>query len=253
MKKTFFLFLLAIATFCSQAQTNRFRDSTVFYNSVNIATTGKNLYYKNGAVAGYVLTATDTNGKAAWQPATGGDTNNVWKLNGNSNVDSTHFLGTTNGLPLIIQPDSGNVIIGSGTPLLNHKLSVLGNFASEVVIDNETFIIFNAFEDKGVATGFIISRPDTTETQILCQSNGTNQQIILYHQLFDTLKQVIIDSAAIYMIVNDTVVLQVDNYGNFLLPNLKTATDDTDASSQGVPLNGIYEETTTGVLKRRKL
>lgn len=245
------MLLCSAMSACSQG--NIFKDKTEFRNTVNFSSETKDLLIKKGATPGYVLTATDTNGKAEWQPATGGDTNNVWKLNGNSNVDSTHFLGTTNGLPLIIQPDSGNVIIGSGTPMMNHKLSVLGSFASEVVIDNETFVNFNALENNGFSTGFIISRPDTAETQIFCLSNGTNQKVILHHQLFDTLKQVIIDSAAIYMIVNDTVVLQVDNYGNFLLPNLKTATDDTDANSQGVPLNGIYEEATTGVLKRRKL
>lgn len=91
MKKTLFLFLLAIVTLCSTAQTNRFRDSTVFFNSVNFATPGKSIYYKNGAVPGYVLTATDTFGKAAWQTATQG---NIYTLSAAIDSDRTVTLDT---------------------------------------------------------------------------------------------------------------------------------------------------------------
>lgn len=89
MKKTLFLFLLALVTLCITAQTNRFRDSTVFFNSVNIATNGKVFKYKTGAIPGYVLTAMDTTGTSEWAPPTGGcscDSLELYKENPSSAI-----------------------------------------------------------------------------------------------------------------------------------------------------------------------
>lgn len=124
MKKTFFLFLLAIATFCIEAQTNRFNDSTVFNNVVNIRGTNKNFYYKKGAVSGYVLTATDTNGKAAWQAPSSGDT--------------TWLLSDTN----IYAANIGNVGIGTATP--HSKVTIYGSFSDSAYLSYGTGAVIAA-------------------------------------------------------------------------------------------------------------
>lgn len=150
MKKTFFLFLLALASLCSQAQTNRFNDSTVFNNAVNIRGTGKNFYYKKGAVAGYVLSATDTNGKAAWI----------------ANPRDTSLTGIL---------DSGQTYTIGKNTVVNP-----GDFVGSIVLDSLGTITRAGYVSN---VGFLINQEDTSGNQ-LSISLDVNREV--FSILYDT-------------------------------------------------------------------
>lgn len=93
-----------------------------------------------GAGEGKVLTS-DATGAATWQPA---DFSNGWKLEGNNNIEESHFLGTTNAKPIIFKTNNlevmrilsnGKISIGDSYVPTDYKLSVNGKIiATEVAV-----------------------------------------------------------------------------------------------------------------------
>lgn len=94
----------------------------------------------SGAGIGKVLTS-DANGLASWQAA---DLSSAWKLAGNSNIDESHFIGTTNAKPIIFKTNNleamrilsnGKISIGDSYVPTDYKLSVNGKIiATEVAV-----------------------------------------------------------------------------------------------------------------------
>ena len=78
------------------------------------------------------------NQKGQWTEVGGG---NSWSLQGNTGTDqTTDFVGTTDGEPLIIQPDGSDVGIGTNTPNgfeINKALG--GDSIGKFIIDDDIF------------------------------------------------------------------------------------------------------------------
>lgn len=177
MKKTLFLFLLALVTLCSTAQTNRFRDSTVFFNSVNFATQGKSIYYKNGAVPGYVLTATDTFGKVEWSSAP---------------VD-TALTGVL---------DSGQTYTIGKNTVVNP-----GDFIGNIIIDS-----FGTTTTDGYISnfGYVINQTDAGGNQISISMDINRQAFtLLYDDTNSYRPQMVISPNAMYWERNGTHMIEV--------------------------------------------
>lgn len=202
MKKTLFLFLLALVTLCSQAQTNRFRDSTVFFNSVNLATQGKSLYYKNGAVPGYVLAAADTFGKAQWVK--------------NVNVDTSFSFTTSDSIKLVADDnwmgfgfpfcgsyklDTNNITSFAGTRRLGtgYYTSVLSTFN------------LNTFEESVVSTNYFSS---LNKQGVLLKSKGATGTDFVGITLFDAVQVHAIDNT-------DTLAFSVTSWNGSDIPNFQ--------------------------------
>jgi hypothetical protein len=96
-----------------------------------------------------------------------------WLLTGNAGTDpATNFLGTTDGEDLIIQPDTGNVGVGTGSP--TYKLDVNGNFRSELIDGDAEYKLI---VDQGINTRSLYI--PTGENSVFIQNNsGLNLSVL---------------------------------------------------------------------------
>jgi hypothetical protein len=75
----------------------------------------------------------------------------AWELNGNAGTDPAHtFLGTTDNKPLVIQPEGGNVGIGTRTPDTRLNINSNAPAAQAVLVVSDE----NADTRVGVWSGF---------------------------------------------------------------------------------------------------
>ena len=169
---------------------------------------------KTGAGAGKVATS-DANGFLTWQTPTGGATGatgptglqgatgptgltgptgvtgptgsvsgSSWSLTGNAGTNpATDFIGTTDNTNLIIQPDTGNVGIGTATPTAGFDIKGK-SFKDSLAIDSTIYYLHNgATSPFGKNQGMFTYNPFSGAIFGLFQDQTSSSSVLGYQNL----------------------------------------------------------------------